>query len=49
MVAYFVFRLKHDDTPRDFRMGTAFKDGRGIGTDWYLRCEHDGIGIPYWG
>ncbi|PTO65600.1 amino acid permease [Vibrio splendidus] len=22
MVAYFVFRLKHDDTPRDFRMGT---------------------------
>lgn len=22
MVAYFVFRLKHDDTPRDFRMGS---------------------------
>ncbi|WP_117235244.1 amino acid permease [Vibrio maerlii] len=22
MAAYFVFRLKHDDTPRDFRMGT---------------------------
>ncbi|NOI85428.1 amino acid permease [Vibrio sp. 99K-1] len=22
MVAYFVFRLKYDDTPRDFRMGT---------------------------
>ncbi|WP_404971410.1 amino acid permease [Vibrio campbellii] len=22
MIAYFVFRLKHDDTPRDFRMGS---------------------------
>ncbi|WP_159654141.1 amino acid permease [Vibrio atypicus] len=29
MVAYFVFRLKHDDTPRDFRMGTR-KQGMGV-------------------
>ncbi|NOH79112.1 amino acid permease [Vibrio sp. RE86] len=29
MVAYFVFRLKFDDTPRDFRMGTR-KQGMGV-------------------
>lgn len=29
MVAYFVFRLKHDDTPRDFRMGSR-KVGMGV-------------------
>ncbi len=29
MVAYFVFRLKHDDTPRDFRMGSR-KFGMGV-------------------
>lgn len=29
MVAYFVFRLKHDDTPRDFRMGSR-KFGMGM-------------------
>ncbi|MGL5607760.1 MAG: amino acid permease, partial [Aeromonas veronii] len=29
MVAYFVFRWKHDDTPRDFRMGSR-KFGMGV-------------------
>ena len=29
MVAYFVFRWKHDDTPREFRMGTR-KFGMGV-------------------
>ena len=27
MVAYFVFRWKHDDTPREFRMGSQVRDG----------------------
>ncbi|AIW13201.1 amino acid permease [Vibrio tubiashii] len=29
MAAYFIFRLKHDDTPRDFRMGSR-KFGMGV-------------------
>ena len=29
MVAYFIFRWKHDDTPRDFRMGSR-KFGMGV-------------------
>ena len=29
MIAYFVFRWKHDDTPRDFRMGSQ-KMGMGV-------------------
>ncbi|MFB9214794.1 amino acid permease [Vibrio sinaloensis] len=29
MVAYFIFRLRHDDTPRDFRMGSR-KFGMGV-------------------
>lgn len=47
MAAYFVFRWKHDDTPRDFRMGSR-KVGMAVVSMLMVifHGQHDRLGFP---
>jgi amino acid transporter len=46
MVAYFVFRWKHDDTPASSAWDRAPSGWGGVGADRHLRGEHERLRLP---